>query len=76
MSMTHLSDLHELAVEVLMASKTSHENAAAVARALVKADADGIPSGRRMRWPVFHILATTVLRLLGIKLVFERLGST
>jgi len=53
MSMTHLSDLHELAVEVLMASKTSHENAAAVARALVKADADGIPSHGVSRLPAY-----------------------
>jgi len=44
MARLSLSELHDLAVGVLTASKTSSENAAAVARALVKADADGIPS--------------------------------
>jgi len=44
MARLSLSELHDLAVGVLTASKTSPENAAAVARALVKADADGIPS--------------------------------
>lgn len=39
-----LDDLRDLATAVLVASKTESENAAAVARALVKADADGIPS--------------------------------
>jgi (2R)-3-sulfolactate dehydrogenase (NADP+) len=48
-----LSDLHDLAVDVLTASKTSPENAAAVARALVKADADGIPSHGVSRLPAY-----------------------
>ena len=48
-----LNDLHELAVAVLTASETSTENAAAVARALVKADADGIPSHGVSRLPAY-----------------------
>lgn len=48
-----LSDLHDLATGVLSASKTSAENAAAVSRALVKADADGIPSHGVSRLPAY-----------------------
>ncbi len=48
-----LQDLHQLAVDVLVASKTSEENAHAVARALVKADADGIPSHGVSRLPAY-----------------------
>lgn len=48
-----LSELHDLAASVLVASKTSPENAAAVARALVKADADGIPSHGVSRLPAY-----------------------
>ncbi len=48
-----LSELHDLATGALSASKTSAENAAAVARALVKADADGIPSHGVSRLPAY-----------------------
>ena len=44
MAVRSLGDLHDLAVGVLKASKTSHENAVSVANALVKADADGLAS--------------------------------
>ncbi|MBO6521922.1 MAG: Ldh family oxidoreductase [Rhodospirillales bacterium] len=53
MARCSLSDLHDLAVAVLTASKTSPDNAAAVARALVKADADGIPSHGVSRLPAY-----------------------
>ena len=53
MGVISLSELHELAVGVLLAAKTSPENAAAVARALVKADADGIPSHGVSRLPAY-----------------------
>lgn len=53
MARCSLSDLHDLAVAVLTSSKTSPENAAAVARALVKADADGIPSHGVSRLPAY-----------------------
>ena len=49
----NLSELHDLAASVLVASETSSENAAAVARALVKADADGIPSHGVSRLPAY-----------------------
>ena len=48
-----LGDLRDLAGRVLKASKTSHENAALVASALVRADADGIPSHGVARLPVY-----------------------
>ena len=41
-----LGDLRDLAGRVLKASKTSHENAALVAGALVRADADGITGSK------------------------------
>ena len=44
MALRSLDDLRGLAVKALTASKTSPENAAFVADALIKADADGIPS--------------------------------
>ncbi len=53
MAKLSLNDLHELAVGVLTASDTSPDNAAAVARALVKADADGIPSHGVSRLPAY-----------------------
>ncbi|MCH8214815.1 MAG: Ldh family oxidoreductase, partial [Proteobacteria bacterium] len=37
-----LEALHDLAVEVLCASRTSRDNATAVAQALVAAEADGL----------------------------------
>ena len=48
-----LADLNDLAVAVLVAAKTSPENAEAVARALVRADADGIPSHGVSRLPAY-----------------------
>ncbi len=48
-----LSELHDLAVAILTASETSADNAAAVARALIKADADGIPSHGVFRLPSY-----------------------
>lgn len=53
MSKMSLDELHQLAVDVLVAAKTSPENATAVARALVKADADGIPSHGVSRLPAY-----------------------
>jgi (2R)-3-sulfolactate dehydrogenase (NADP+) len=53
MTKMSLDELHQLAVDVLVASKTSLENATAVARALVKADADGIPSHGVSRLPAY-----------------------
>ena len=53
MTLISLTDLHDLASRVLVAAKTSPENAAAVARALVKADADGIPSHGVSRLPAY-----------------------
>jgi len=53
MSKLSLDELHQLAVDVLVAAKTSPENATAVARALVKADADGIPSHGVSRLPAY-----------------------
>lgn len=53
MTKVSLDELYDLAVDVLVAAKTSPENAAAVARALVKADADGIPSHGVSRLPAY-----------------------
>lgn len=52
-----LGDLHDLAVGVLKASKTSHENAVSVANALIKADADGLASHGVARLPAFSAQA-------------------
>ena len=48
-----LDDLRDLAARVLEASKTSQENAAIVAEALVRADADGITSHGVARIPAY-----------------------
>jgi len=48
-----LDDLRALALRVLVASETSPENAALVADALIKADADGIQSHGVARLPVY-----------------------
>ncbi|NQV84263.1 MAG: Ldh family oxidoreductase [Rhodospirillales bacterium] len=53
MTITSLQDLRGLAVRVLTASKTSPDNAACVASALVRADADGIPSHGVARLPIY-----------------------
>ena len=53
MTITSLQDLRGLAVRVLTASKTSPDNAASVAAALVRADADGIPSHGVARLPIY-----------------------
>ncbi len=53
MSLISLGDLRDLAGRVLTASETSPENAALVAKALVRADADGIPSHGVARLPVY-----------------------
>jgi len=52
-TVTSLQDLRGLAVRVLTAATTSPDNAAVVAAALVRADADGIPSHGVARLPVF-----------------------
>jgi (2R)-3-sulfolactate dehydrogenase (NADP+) len=52
-TITSLQDLRGLAVRVLTASKTSPDNAASVAAALVRADADGIPSHGVARLPIY-----------------------
>ena len=57
MAVRSLSDLHDLAVGVLKASKTSHENAVSVANALIKADADGLASHGVARLPAFSAQA-------------------
>ncbi len=57
MAVRGLSDLHDLAVGVLKASKTSHENAVSVANALIKADADGLASHGVARLPAFSAQA-------------------
>ncbi len=57
MSLISLSDLHDLAVGVLKASKTSHGNAVSVANALIKADADGLASHGVARLPAFSAQA-------------------
>jgi (2R)-3-sulfolactate dehydrogenase (NADP+) len=57
MAIKSLSDLHDLAVGVLKASKTSHENATSVANALIKADADGLASHGVARLPAFSAQA-------------------
>ncbi|MBC8338874.1 MAG: Ldh family oxidoreductase [Alphaproteobacteria bacterium] len=48
-----LPELRGLAVRVLTASKTSPDTAACVAAALVRADADGIPSHGMARLPIY-----------------------
>ncbi len=53
MSVIGLDNLRSLATTVLVNSKTSPENAAAVARAFVKADADGIASHGVARLPAY-----------------------
>ncbi len=53
MTVASLQDLRGLAVRVLTASKTSPDNAASVATALVRADADGIPSHGVVRLPFY-----------------------
>ncbi len=53
MALKSLDDLRGLAVKVLTATKTSPENAAFVAAALIKADADGIPSHGVARVPAY-----------------------
>ncbi len=57
MARLSLEELHTLAVETLTASRTSPENAESVARALVKADADGLPSHGVARLPAFSAQA-------------------
>ena len=59
MAVRSLGDLHDLAVGVLKASKTSHENAVSVANALVKAAADGLASHGVARLPAFSAQAIT-----------------
>ncbi len=59
MALQSLDDLRGLAVKVLTASKTSPENAAFVADALIKADADGIPSHGVARIPAYADQART-----------------
>lgn len=53
MGIRHLDELDDLARRVLIASKTSETNAAAVAAALVKADGDGIASHGIARLPAY-----------------------
>ena len=53
MTKISLQDLRGLAVRVLMVSKTSPDNAASVASALVRADADGISSHGVTRLPMY-----------------------
>ncbi len=53
MAVLSLGDLEDLAAGVLSASKTSSENAAIAAAALVRADADGISSHGVDRLPVY-----------------------
>jgi (2R)-3-sulfolactate dehydrogenase (NADP+) len=57
MARLSLDELHALAVRVLRASKTSPDNAESVARALVKADADNLPSHGVARLPAFSAQA-------------------
>lgn len=57
MARLSLEEIHTLAVETLTASRTSEENAESVARALVKADADGLPSHGVVRLPAFSAQA-------------------
>ena len=59
MALHSLDDLRGLAVKALTASKTSPENAAFVADALIKADADGIPSHGVARVPAYADQAST-----------------
>ena len=53
MAVVSLGDLRDLAQGALTASKTSPDNAAFVADALIKADADGIPSHGVARIPAY-----------------------
>ena len=48
-----LQELRGLIVRVLISSKTSSDNAASVASALIQADADGIPSHGVARLPIY-----------------------
>lgn len=57
MAKRSLEELHALAVAVLRASRTSADNSESVARALVKADADGLPSHGAARLPAFSAQA-------------------
>jgi len=57
MAKLSLEDLHALAVAVLRASDVSAENAYSVARALAKADADGLASHGAARLPAFSAQA-------------------
>lgn len=57
MAIKSLAELHALAVQVLRASKTSPDNAESVTRALVRADADGLPSHGVARLPAFSAQA-------------------
>jgi (2R)-3-sulfolactate dehydrogenase (NADP+) len=57
MAKRSLTNLHDLAVRVLRASKTSVENTESVARALVRADADGMASHGVARLPAFSAQA-------------------
>jgi len=57
MARLSLDELHALAVAVLRASRTSPENAESVARALIRADADNLPSHGVARLPAFSAQA-------------------
>jgi len=57
MARLSLDKLHALAVAVLRASKTSPANAESVARALIRADADNLPSHGVARLPAFSAQA-------------------
>lgn len=57
MARRSLDELHALAVAVLRASKTSPGNANSVAGALIKADADNLPSHGVARLPAFSAQA-------------------
>jgi (2R)-3-sulfolactate dehydrogenase (NADP+) len=60
MPVLSLGDLRDLAVAVLTASKTSPDNAALVADALIRADAEGIASHGVSRLPVYADQALSV----------------
>ncbi|MFQ5764107.1 MAG: Ldh family oxidoreductase [Rhodospirillales bacterium] len=57
MAKRSLEEIDALAVAVLRASRTSADNAESVARALVKADRDGLPSHGAARLPAFSAQA-------------------
>ncbi|NQU59562.1 MAG: Ldh family oxidoreductase [Rhodospirillales bacterium] len=59
MALQSLVDLRDLALKVLVASETSPENAEMVASALVRADADNIPSHGVARLPTYADQATS-----------------